>query len=89
MMSQLHLSKLNFKEDDLLEALNNKEIAGYATDVLADELEFDKEFNSHPLVEYSKGNNNLIIVPHIGGMTHESREATDVFISAKVVKELK
>lgn len=75
-------------ESDLLEALKNKEIAGYATDVLADELNFDKDFSNHPLVEYSKNNNNLIIVPHIGGMTHESREATDVFIANKINKFL-
>ena len=34
------------KENDLLKALKGEEIAGYATDVLADELEFDKEFSS-------------------------------------------
>jgi len=75
-------------ETDLLEALENKKIAGYATDVLADELEFGKKFKKHPLVEYSKKHNNLIIVPHIGGMTYESREATDIFMAEKIVKAL-
>jgi len=74
------------KEDDLLAALEDKIIAGYATDVLADELEFDKSFSDHPLVEYAKSHNNLIIVPHIGGMTFESREATDIFIAEKIKK---
>ncbi|MFH1662278.1 MAG: NAD(P)-dependent oxidoreductase [Candidatus Falkowbacteria bacterium] len=72
-------------ENDLLHALENKIIAGYGTDVLADELEFDKTgFFNHNLVEYSKINNNIIILPHIGGMTHESREATDIFIAEKI-----
>lgn len=71
-------------EKAVLEALKNKNIAGYATDVLADELNFDKNFSAHPLVEYSKESNNLIIVPHIGGMTYESREATDIFIAEKI-----
>ncbi len=76
-------------EYDLLKAIKNNEIAGYGTDVLADELDFDKGFSDHPMVEYSKNNNNLIIVPHIGGMTYESREKTDVFIAEKIERYLK
>jgi D-3-phosphoglycerate dehydrogenase / 2-oxoglutarate reductase len=72
-------------EEELLEALRDKKIAGYATDVLADELDFEtKGFKNHPLVEYAKTNRNCIIVPHIGGMTVESRERTDVFIARKL-----
>jgi len=71
-------------EEDLLEALKNKKIAGYGADVLADELEFEKNFSNHSLVEYSKNNRNVIIVPHIGGMTYESRELTDIFIAEKL-----
>ncbi len=69
---------------DVLEALEKKQIAGYATDVLEEELIFDEGFKKHPLVEYAKNNKNLIIVPHIGGMTHESREMTDIFIAQKL-----
>ena len=68
--------------------LKKKEIAGYATDVLADELSFNTKFKKHSLVEYAKKNRNLIIVPHIGGMTEESRIATDVFIANKLRKYL-
>ena len=75
-------------ENDLLNALKNKKIAGYATDVLSGELDFDKNFSNHSLVEYARKNNNLIIVPHIGGMTYESREATDIFIADKIKKFL-
>lgn len=75
-------------EKDILNALENKKIAGYATDVLADELEFNKWFDNHPLVEYAKKNNNLIIVPHIGGMNYEARELTDIFIAKKVKRFL-
>jgi len=74
-------------ESDLLEALKNKTIAGYATDVLSHELNFaGNQFSKYPLVEYAKTNTNCIIVPHIGGMTYESREATDIFIAEKVKK---
>ncbi len=71
-------------EQALLNSLGDKKLAGYATDVLADELDFNREFKNHPLVEYAKSHDNLVIVPHIGGMTHESRESTDVFIAEKV-----
>jgi D-3-phosphoglycerate dehydrogenase / 2-oxoglutarate reductase len=75
-------------EKDILVALENKQIAGYATDVLADELNFNQNFANHPLVEYAKTHDNLIIVPHLGGMTYESREATDIFIAEKIKKNL-
>lgn len=71
-------------EKALLAALEGGRIAGYATDVLADETQFNEEFSDHPLVEYAKTHANVIIVPHIGGMTHESRAATDVFIAKKI-----
>lgn len=71
-------------EGDLLEALQNGRIAGYGTDVLADELWFDEGFKNHPLVEYAKTHHNCIILPHIGGMTYESREATDIFMAKKL-----
>lgn len=71
-------------ETAMLEALQNKTIAGYATDVLAGELGFAEKFESNLLVDYAKQNTNCIIAPHLGGVTHESRAATDVFIAQKV-----
>lgn len=77
-------------EKDLLAALKKKDIAGYGADVLADELSFDTEgFRNYPLVEYARTHDNCIITPHIGGMTYESREATDIFVAQKVVDYLK
>lgn len=76
-------------EKDLLNALQKRKIAGYAADVLADELNFNKNFKHNPLVEYASKNRNLIITPHIGGMTYEFREATDIFIAEKLRKYLR
>jgi len=71
-------------EADLLDALMTKKIAGYATDVLSGEIDFGGVIPSgHPLVVYSKNHSNVVIVPHIGGMTFESRTKTDVFIAEK------
>lgn len=59
-------------EDDLLDALTKKKIAGAALDVFIDEpLPKDSE-----LIKYAKSHNNLLITPHIAASTEESvREA--------------
>lgn len=75
-------------EKDIIEALKKKKIAGYGTDVLADELNFNKKFKNNILIEFARKNKNVIITPHIGGVTFESREATDIFIAEKVVDEI-
>ena len=67
------------KEDDLVECLENKHLAGAAVDVLENEY----SLNSSPLLQYSMKNENVIITPHIGGCTHESMAATEVFIANK------
>lgn len=71
-------------EVDLLYALKHQIIAGYAADVLTGETEFNKDGSSHPLIEYANKHSNLIITPHIGGCTVESRAATDMIIAEKV-----
>jgi len=75
-------------ENALLKSLEAGEVAGYATDVLADELSFNEELRNNPLIEYAKRNKNVVIVPHIGGMTVESRERTDIFIAQKLKRPL-
>ena len=75
-------------EKDLLEALKDEKIAGYGTDVLAGELEFGEKGNNHPLIEYARDNQNVVILPHIGGMTRQSREMTDIFIVQKIEEHI-
>ncbi|TSC67481.1 MAG: putative D-isomer specific 2-hydroxyacid dehydrogenase NAD-binding [Parcubacteria group bacterium Gr01-1014_73] len=76
-------------EKDLLAALESGQLGGYATDVLADELSFETTgFKKHSLVEYAKNHQNLIVMPHIGGMTTDSRLATDLFMAEKLKKYL-
>ena len=72
-------------EAALLAALKVGQLAGYGTDVLSGEIEFAGQIpNTHPLWSYSLTHPNVIIVPHIGGMTEESRIKTDVFIAEKL-----
>ena len=72
----------------LIDALESGQVAGYAADVLADEFKTGVSLKGYPLVEYAKTHQNVIIVPHTGGMTHESRERTDVFIAEKLQKKI-
>lgn len=77
-------------EAALLQALEKGEIAGYAADVLADEFRFDDTgLANHPFIDYAKGHRNVIIVPHTGGMTHESRENTDLFVAEKLARTVR
>jgi len=72
-------------ENELVYALKNSIIAGYASDVLADEFNFLSNITDISIIEYAKNNDNCLILPHTGGMTFESRESTDIFIAKKIV----
>lgn len=69
-------------EDDLVDALKSGKLSGAALDVVRNETEI--EFNSK-LYQYQKQNSNLIITPHIGGLTEESSEKTEAFIINQLI----
>lgn len=75
-------------EEALLEALLQRRIAGAALDVLEGESEFRKHASSwpenDPLVHYAREHDNLVLTPHLGGATHESLEATEVYIAQQL-----
>ncbi len=56
-------------EDDILELLEEGKIKGYATDVIVDE---NSEINNSKLIK-NMNNYNIIITPHVGGMTIEGQ----------------
>ena len=58
------------KEEDIIEMLNNQLIGGYATDVIEDEN--DNVYKSKLITEMIN-NKNIIITPHVGGMTIEGQ----------------
>ncbi len=70
----------------LEKALKNKWLAGAAIDVLWDEQGDGSHLKNDPLVAYARHNQNLIIVPHIGGATYEAMQVTEDFIAALVKK---
>ena len=75
-------------EAELQRALERNAIAGYAADVLDGELFFGQRKVTHPLIDYAKKHDNVIITPHIGGATREAWTAVDVFIARKVAASL-
>ena len=59
-------------EHDLITYLSNGKIARAGVDVISNE--FVEKTNNHPLINYAKSNENLIITPHIAGLTYDSEE---------------
>jgi len=72
------------EEKALLKALKNGWISGAALDTLSGEVPDGRHLKNNPLVNYALQNENLIIVPHLGGATQEATEKTQVYI-AKLV----
>ena len=57
-------------ENDIVEGLKSKTITGYGTDVI--EHEFDLQFLS-PIIKAMNEGENIIVTPHVGGMTIEGQ----------------
>lgn len=60
-------------ESALLEALAAGKLGGAGLDVIDGEW---SDVARHPLVQYARGHDNLVISPHVGGITWESQAAT-------------
>jgi len=58
------------EENDFLKYLMNGKIEAAGVDVISDELTSD--INDNILVKYARKSNNLIITPHIAGITYDS-----------------
>ena len=58
-------------EAALVQALENGPLAGAGLDVI--EGEWRDDLDLHPLIRYANAHENLVISPHIGGVTYESQ----------------
>jgi D-3-phosphoglycerate dehydrogenase len=63
-------------EAALLAALEDGRLAGAAVDVLRGEYAQTFDPSTHPLVQYARSHDNLIITPHIGGSTQDAWSET-------------
>ncbi len=70
----------------LLEALRSGRISAAGLDVVEDE-ELILQGGLHPLIQYAREHDNLLVTPHIGGATYESVEKTDEFILNRYFKD--
>ena len=57
-------------EMDLITCLKNGKILAAGVDVISNEFTGDK--NQNPLIQYAKEHDNLIITPHMAGLTYDS-----------------
>lgn len=65
-------------ETALLTALQNGKVAAAGLDVIVGEWRDD--LADHPLIRYAREHDNLVIVPHLGGVTYESQTMTHAFV---------
>ncbi|MAH43860.1 hypothetical protein CL614_09150 [archaeon] len=59
-------------ESSIYDAIKDESIAGYGTDVLVDE--FREDLSENALINLSRSGYNVIITPHIGGMSLEGQK---------------
>ena len=72
-------------DESLIAALKEGRVAAAAMDVLPDEVSLHEDWlKNSKLAIYARDNKNLIITPHIGGVTYESVEQTNAFIIQKL-----
>ncbi|MFA5865436.1 MAG: NAD(P)-dependent oxidoreductase [Phycisphaerae bacterium] len=74
-------------ETDLLESLESGHVSAAGLDVL--DGEWNDNLAEHPLIVYSRSHENLIITPHIGGVTYESQEMAYTATAQKLVEFFK
>jgi phosphoglycerate dehydrogenase-like enzyme len=72
-------------EDALLSALVEGRLAAAGVDVLEGEPNIDL----HPLVQYARTHDNLIITPHIGGFSPDAVKVVVRYASQRIFKVLK
>jgi D-3-phosphoglycerate dehydrogenase / 2-oxoglutarate reductase len=70
-------------EAALLEALKSGHLAAAGVDVIEGEWRTDLE--KHPLIEYARTHENLIITPHVGGVTWESQAMASAAAADKLI----
>lgn len=81
-------------ETGLLASLSDRHLGGAALDVLAGEnagrsLGNETWLERHPLLAYARDHDNLLITPHVGGMTIESLAKAEVRLAGLIADFLR
>ena len=83
---QLPLPK-HLDEAAVLAALEARTLGHYGCDVLEGEL--DGPIGDHPVVRYARDHSNVLITPHVGGVSPDAIRRTAEFMAIKVVEFLR
>ena len=76
-------------EDAMLRSLESGRLSGVGLDVLANEADKHTDWpKSSEVWRRAASGDNILIVPHVGGATYESMEATEIFMAQKLVRYL-
>jgi D-3-phosphoglycerate dehydrogenase len=75
----------------LLEALQSGRLAGAALDVFEGEFVpgFAERYPSHPVLDYARTHDNLILTPHIGGSTRDAWRMTEAHAISMALDHLR
>ena len=74
-------------EDALLAALHRGHVGGFGADVIDGEWRTD--LHAHPLLDYARRHDQVVITPHVGGVTHGSQDTVYAFVVGRVVELLR
>jgi D-3-phosphoglycerate dehydrogenase len=74
-------------EQGLVQSLTSGHLAGAGLDVI--EGEWREDLVNHPLIQYAKAHENLIISPHVGGVTYEAQRMVCAYTAEKLARYLK
>jgi D-3-phosphoglycerate dehydrogenase len=74
-------------EEALVDALNDGPLRAAGLDVVHGE--WDANLYDHPLIRHARTHDNLVIVPHLGGITHESQRISSEHCVQKLLTYLK
>jgi D-3-phosphoglycerate dehydrogenase len=75
-------------EQAFLAALQSGKVAAAGADVLCD-ADWMDDVTKHPLVNFAQTHDNLILSPHIGGITVEAIAESRIFMTEKLVDYIK
>jgi phosphoglycerate dehydrogenase-like enzyme len=73
-------------ESALLDALRSGKLSAAGVDVISNEQQSD--LRDHPLIKYARTHENLIVTPHIAGLTVESEAKAANYAFGAVLETL-
>ena len=74
-------------EEALLEGLHSGKVSAAGLDLI--DGEWMEDVLKHPLIQYARTHDNLMISPHIGGCTFESTTGARIFMAKKLADYLR